>query len=538
MSRKKLWMIITAAVVAVAVAGGGAYFLLRTKGSPKATAQAFLAGWQRGDTPAMRDEVAAPPADFDSQYRALKTLGVSRVRANLGKVTKAGGRTVAPFSAELQLPSGPWRYQGRLQLAKQGHGWKVAWTPEAIHPDLHAGQHLTTAHRWAKRGRVFAAGGAPIDGTDVSGSVQQLVGSVGPATKDEIKKLGVQAGDPVGRGGVQERFAKRLAGRPTLVISTADGQNHAVKTVGTIAGQPGQNVKTSIDLRIEKAAADAVRSQSKPTSFVAIRPSTGQVLAVANVPGGFDRAVQGTYPPGSTFKVVTAYALLHSGMTPGSKVSCPKTATIGGQKIHNSEGEELGNIDLKEALAQSCNTAFALQTEKHLSARTLASTAGLFGFNQKLTPGFGVTASGFPTPQGPSELAAAAFGQARDTSNALGMAGVAAAVANGTWHPPALITDPQVPQPAKPNKLDGGITAQLAGMMRAVVTHGTAKDAGLPAGTFGKTGTAEFGTGKKLKSHAWFMGYRGDVAFAVVVEGGGFGGKVAAPLAAKFLKAL
>lgn len=75
-------------------------------------------------------------------------------------------------------------------------------------------------------------------------------------------------------------------------------------------------------------------------------------------------------------------------------------------------------------------------------------------------------------------------------------------------------------------------------MMRAVVTKGTAHGAGLPAGTAGKTGTAEFGTGPKLDSHAWFMGFRGDLAFAVVVEGGGMGGSVAAPVAAHFLKSL
>lgn len=75
-------------------------------------------------------------------------------------------------------------------------------------------------------------------------------------------------------------------------------------------------------------------------------------------------------------------------------------------------------------------------------------------------------------------------------------------------------------------------------MMSAVVTKGTAKSAGLPSGTHGKTGTAEYGTGEKLNSHAWFMGFKGDVAFAVVVEGGGGGGAVAAPVAATFLRNL
>jgi cell division protein FtsI/penicillin-binding protein 2 len=74
-------------------------------------------------------------------------------------------------------------------------------------------------------------------------------------------------------------------------------------------------------------------------------------------------------------------------------------------------------------------------------------------------------------------------------------------------------------------------------MMDAVVTNGTAAGAGLPAGTHGKTGTAEFGTANPPQTHAWFIGYRGDVAVAVIVTGGGIGGTIAAPIAAKFLNA-
>jgi cell division protein FtsI/penicillin-binding protein 2 len=75
-------------------------------------------------------------------------------------------------------------------------------------------------------------------------------------------------------------------------------------------------------------------------------------------------------------------------------------------------------------------------------------------------------------------------------------------------------------------------------MASVVQSGGTAAGAGLPAGTYGKTGTAEFGTGNPPATHAWFIGFRGSVAFAVIVEGGGVGGRVAAPLAARFLAAL
>jgi hypothetical protein len=539
--RKHLWVAVAVAAVVILGVAGGAYVLLRTKGGPAQTARAFLSGWERGDLPAMRVATVSPPGDFDQAYQALRSdLGVTGVQATLGKVVHKGGHATAPFTAALRLPVGTLRYQGRLLLTTSDQKWKVAWSPEAIHPDLHAGQHLKTSYQWPKRAKVLAADGTPIDGTDVTGSVQQLVGTAAPVTAKVAKRLGVsyEKGDLVGQAGIEQRFDKRLAGKPTAIVSTTDASNHAVKTIADFPGQPGRDVKTSLDLHVEQAAANAIQGQSKPTSLIAMRPATGEVLAVANAPGGFDRAMQGTYAPGSTFKVVTSYALLQNGLNPASKVDCPKVANVGGQKIHNSEGEELGSITFSDALAQSCNTAFALQTQKLLNPAKLASAAATFGFNQKIDPGVRVNAGSFPTPTSDAELALAGFGQARDLSNALSMAGVAAGVAAGTWRPPSLVSEPQVSRKLKANRLDPTVTSQLTGMMRAVVTSGTAKPAGLPPGTAGKTGTAEYGSGKKPPTHAWFMGFRNDVAFAVVVEGGGFGAKAAAPLAARFLKGL
>jgi len=543
---KYLWVAIGAgALVVVLGIAAGAYVLLRTKGSPKSTASTFLSAWEHGDGARMRAATLSPPPDLDQQYQGLRTgLGVTAVRTTLGRVTKQnGGHAIAPFTTDLVLPMGTWRYQGRLRLVTDQHKWKVAWSPESIHPDLHTGQHLTTSYQWPRRARVLAADGGLIDGTDVSGSVQQLVGSTGALTDKQAKKLGTsyRKGDIVGISGIQQRFDKRLAGTPTASVTVADASNHPVKMVGGFPGKPGRNVRTTLDQHTQRAASTAVMGQHKPTSMVVIRPSSGQILAVANLPGGFDRAMQGIYPPGSTFKVVTAYALLRSGLSPSTKVECPKTANVGGQVIHNSEGEELGGISFTEALAQSCNTAFALQTQHRLNPARLVSAASLFGFNQKIDPGVRVAAGSYPTPTGTAEMAVSGFGQGKDLANALNMAGVAAGVASGTWRPPVLVSDPQVPQKARAGRLDPTARGQLAQMMRAVVTSGTAKPVKLPAGTYGKTGTAEYAAGRKGKeppTHSWFIGFRGDVAFAVIVEGGGFGAKVAAPIAKRFLNAM
>jgi hypothetical protein len=549
MQSKYLWAAIAGGTVVIVGIAVGTYVLLRTEGSPGATASAFLSAWERGDAAARHAETLAPPSDMDGQYKALRTgLGVTGVHTTLGKVTKEGdSHATAPFTADLTLPMGTWRYQGRVRLATDHQKWKVVWTTETIHPDLHPGEHLVTSYKWPARARVVAADGSLIDGTDVSGSVQQLVGGTAPLTDKQAKKLGPSyaKGDVVGRSGIQERFDRRLGGTPTASVTVVDASNHTVKTVGGFPGKPGRNVRTSLDLRVQRAAASAVLGQKKPTSMVVLRPATGQILAVANVPGGFDRAIQGTYPPGSTFKVVTAYALLQSGLSPSAHVKCPKQADVGGQTIHNSEGEELGDITFSDALAQSCNTAFALQIRARLSPSRLSSAASLFGFNQKIDPGVQVAAGSFPTPRGDAEMAVSGFGQGRDLANALSMAGVAAGVSAGTWRPPVFVVDPAIPQKARAGRLDPRLRGELMNMMRAVVRTGTAKPAGLPAGTAGKTGTAEFGStpvgpkGKKhLPTHAWFMGFRGDVAFAVVVEGGGFGAKAAAPIAKRFLNGL
>lgn len=542
MQRKHLWIVIAAAtVVVVAAAGGGAYVLLRTKGGPAQTASAFLSAWDRGDLAAMRLATVTPPPEFDRQYQRLRgDFGVTKVHTTLGRVTKRGDHATAPFSAELTLPAGTWRYQGRLVLKTADRHWKVDWSPEAVHPDLHDGGHFVTSYRWPQRAKILAANGTAIDGGAAPAAVQHIVGGLGRLTDKQAKHLGspYKRGDVVGTSGMQQRYDKRLSGSPTATISVADASNHPVKAVGTFPGTPGRTVKTTLDTHIEQAAVNALLGQAKPTSLVAIRPSTGQIVGFANAPPGYDRAMQGIYAPGSTFKVVTAYALLQGGLNEASRVQCPKVANVGGQTIHNSEGEELGDITFKDALAQSCNTAFALQTHRLLSPAKLASAAGLFGFNQKVDPGVKVTPGSFPSPTSDAEMAVAGFGQGRDLSNALSMAGVAAGVSSGTWRPPTFVTEPHVAQKAKEGRLDPGIRDELVDMMHAVVTSGTAKPAGLPPGTAGKTGTAEYGSGKKPPTHAWFMGFRDDIAFAVVVEGGGFGAKAAAPVAKRFLNGL
>ena len=116
---------------------------------------------------------------------------------------------------------------------------------------------------------------------------------------------------------------------------------------------PGHNVQTSLDLRYQLAASHAVSSAatSKPVDMVVLQPSTGRILAVIERPGGFDRVLQGIFPPGSTFKIVTASALTKKGLRPSTTVQCPATANIGGRTFHNFDNEHLGSTSLLNAFA-------------------------------------------------------------------------------------------------------------------------------------------------------------------------------------------
>ncbi|GGL01792.1 penicillin-binding protein [Sphaerisporangium melleum] len=529
-------------VLAVGAAAGGAYYVLHTRGSAEQTASHFAAAWSRGDLAAMKADLTGPAPGFDAAYaEPVRQLGAEKVAIRLGTVTPAGDdRAKAAYTATMTLKDvGAWTYTGSLDLVVKDHHWKVAWTPAAVHPALTAGSHLALKTTWPQRAAIEDASGGRIDTGEAGGSVQQLVGYLDKATAKDVTRLGsaYRPSDPVGRGGLQETFQKRLAGTPTsaIVVTDASGKK-SLRTLQTFEGSPGSPVRTSLDPAVQRAAVEAVRDLSKPASLVAVRPSTGEILAVVNNRGGFNRALDGRYPPGSTFKTITAAGLLAEGLTPDSKVTCPKTANVGGLSIRNSDHEAFGSLSFLDSYAHSCNTTFAPLAAQHLGGGKLREIATKMGFNQPLSIGVPAAKASLPEPAGDAELAAESFGQARITASPLVIATVAAAVADGTWRPPTLV--PSIKQKVQPQPLPETVVPQLRSMMAAVVTKGTAARAGLPKGTAGKTGTAEFGTGPELDSHAWFMGYRGDVAFAVVVEGGGMGGKVAAPAAARFLRAL
>ena len=545
--RLRIAALITAALLVLVLAGaGGGYLLLRTIGSPRQTAASYLADWQRGSYAGLQKvSVNVPSSGLAGPFTAAAAqLGQRRIRLSLGQVTSTGGSALARFTATADLASGHvWTYRGQLQLTRRNHRWWVNWSPAAIYPGLRSGERFVLHGSWPARAPVLAADGTVLSSPQAiaeSGSLTLLTGSVVTATAAQAKALGApyRAGDLIGLGGIEQADSAQLAGRPALAIQIEGPGRHLDATAARFAATPGTPVRTSIDMRTQLAAAQAVRSAAttKPVDLVAIQPSTGRVLAVVERPGGFDRAIEGEFPPGSTFKVLTASALAQSGLRPASAVQCPSHADIGGRTFHNDNNEHYGTTSLQTAFAVSCNTTFALLANQRLGGRALARTAAAFGFNAQPALGIPAALGKFTTPRDPVDLAADAFGQGTDLVNPLSQATVAAAIEDGTWRPPQLTVSPAPRQSARATAVSPAILDTLRPMMRAVVTSGTAAGVGFPAGVYGKTGTAEYGTGPHPPTHAWFIGYRGDLAFAVLVEGGGTGASSAGPIANAFVR--
>ena len=364
------------------------------------------------------------------------------------------------------------------------------------------------------------------------------LGTVGAITAELLDELG----DPyvstsiVGRSGLELVHERRLAGTPSGDIRLVDAAGQLVAVQETFPGVDPEPVITALDADAQAAAEAALAGIELPAALVAIDIETGGIRALVSRPADeFARALTGRYPPGSTFKTVTAAAFIEAGGSAGSGVDCPAEAFVGGLRFTNAGGSALGRVSLQQAYAASCNTAF-VGLASGIEEQALFGAATAFGFETSYSVGLDVAGGSIPPPVDDAELAASAIGQGRVTASPVHMASVAAAVASGAWRSPFVVVDPVPAATAEAPPLSDAVVADLQAMMRAVVTSGTGGAAAAAGSDIsGKTGSAEFGDDDPPRTHAWFIGYRDDLAFAVMIEGGGAGGGVAAPIAAAFL---
>lgn len=367
---------------------------------------------------------------------------------------------------------------------------------------------------------------------------RRLVGSVAEVTAEQLQELGApyQVGDVVGRSGIERVYERQLAGEPTMEAQIVDPLG-LVESLAYREGVPGQPVQTTLDLGLQAAAEATFAGESRPSAFVVVDAASGEIRAAANSPvDGAERALSGRYPPGSTFKVVTATGMLASGATVDTTYPCPGTTALGGREVQNAGGFALGTVTFLEAFAASCNTTFGSQAIA-IGADAMVAAAEAHGFNVEYDMGLpGAFGGSYPRPESDTELGASGIGQARVEASPAHMASVAGAAATGVWRAPHVVRGPEVPE----RPLPPGIGEQLRQMMRAVVTGGTGTAAEVPGDppVIGKSGTAQYGNQTPLQEHAWFVAARGDLAVAALVEGGGGGGSNAGPLAGRFFSSV
>ncbi|MEP7191931.1 MAG: penicillin-binding transpeptidase domain-containing protein [Actinomycetota bacterium] len=371
-----------------------------------------------------------------------------------------------------------------------------------------------------------------------------LLGSYGPVTAETVKnsKGRYVAGDYAGFGGLQGQYNTVLDGTPGFKVTSTDKPGVALVEKPATDGKP---LTLTLDTKTQKAAEAALVGGKSPSALVAVDVATGDLLAVANAPeGGMNRALLSRYAPGSTLKVATTYSLLSKGMSPSKPVNCPPSITIQGTTMVNYEHESGGMLPFSTDFAMSCNTAF-VGVSQTMGASDVHDGALALGVGAPWGKHLGLDGAfqgSVPVATSKTEKATSAFGQGRTEASPAALAVMAASVARGTYIEPALIKSPAVAGADRaPKPLDAKAASELRTLMRLVVTSGTARGVltSVPGGpVYGKTGTAEYGTSKPLPTHAWFIGWQGNVAFAVLVEDGASGATVAGPIAAHFLENL
>ncbi|MBM7173185.1 penicillin-binding protein [Streptomyces sp. G44] len=492
-----------------------------TNAEVRETARKFLGAWAAGDA----GKAAGYTNHAEAASRALtgyrEDAHISRVkltpkRASGGHVPFAVSATVSYQGKSKRLT-----YASRLTVVRGESTGRalVDWSERVLHPSLEKGDALVTGEAAAPPLKTVDRAGAALRKKDYP--------SLGPVLDALRAKYGEKAG---GTPGVE------------LYVRPAGGGSEAVtRTLLTLRKGRAGELRTTLSAGLQKAAERAVLRYGE-SSVVALKPSTGEVLAVANNrKDAFNAAFLGTGAPGSTMKIVTAAMLIDKGVTKESgPAPCPATAVWQSQTFPNLKGMAPNeSATFSESFARSCNTAFVkLIDEDGLTDSSLTETArNGFGLGADWKVGVPSFDGDVPASPGP-DRAANAIGQGKVRMSPLDMASVTATAVTGGFRQPVIV----------PRSLDGrelatarglpaSTVAQLRRMMHRTAVNGTGARAmaGLTGDIGAKTGSAE--RDGRARSDSWFTGYRGDVAAAAMTEQGGHGGDAAGPIVADVLRA-
>ncbi len=569
--------------IAVVIGAGGTLSACTPKPmGPEPTAQAFFQALAKGDT-ASAAELSDRPADaraaLNEAWSGLQATGLDATVLS-SKYAEDTGSIAYRYTWHLPKDRS-WTYDGQLNMVRDEGRWEVRWSATGLHPNLGENQTFVLRADQPRRASVNERGGTDVlvpgylyhyslDAKAAAGELMATARAVTDALRPfddtmDPQRLAEQASSSATaldlitlRQSDHDRVAPALADRPGVVITPQaellptderfapaiinevkksvvdelDGQagwrvvsvnqnGGDVDVLNEVAGAPAPSITISLDRAVQDAAQDAVNMVGRKAMIVAIKPSTGEILAVAQnaaADGDGSTATTGLYPPGSTFKIITAGAAIDRDMaTPNTLLGCPGTAEIGQRIVPNYGGFDLGTVPMSRAFASSCNTTFA-ELASRMPPKGLTTAAAQYGIGLDYKiDGITTLTGSVPPTVDLAERTEDGFGQGKVLVTPFGMALAAATVAAGKTPVPQLIEGRPTETtgdatPISPKMIDG-----LRPMMQLVVTNGTAKDLNGSGDVRGKTGEAEFNGG----SHAWFAGYRGDLAFAALIVGGG-----------------
>ncbi|MFF4990927.1 penicillin-binding transpeptidase domain-containing protein [Streptosporangium saharense] len=358
-------------------------------------------------------------------------------------------------------------------------------------------------------------------------SPAQIVGTVTAVTPETEQQLGgpQRAGDTVGRTGLQKAYQEHLTGSTETRVITVD-----LKTNQQVAElrkwRPSRStspVRTTLDGPAQKAA-DTALFGTTPGMLVAVQASTGEIRAVGSTKEYNQEkdALAGKFPAGTTFSIMTVEGLLKAGISTKQRLACPVERSVGGARFRQADPPGGTAPSLLGDFASGCVTALTALARR-IDGTELTASATRFGIESPWT----LPLKSFSGSIGPLRTDAAtakAIAGQNVLVSPLSMALVAGAAASGTWRPPILVTDPKSPDPAaeaeppkppSPIKIDDKAVATLRTLMRSGVVAGSARSATAPgAPVHGLTAAAT----QNRKPLAWFVGWQGDIAVAVLME--------------------
>ena len=422
------------------------------------------------------------------------------------------------------------------------------------------------------------------------------LGEIGSRQLKTFRDDGYELGDEIGQYGLEKRWEQYLRGKGGGQQVEVDAVGRRVRVLSEVISGPGYSVHLTLDRKLQQTAHEAL--QGKEGTIVVLDVNSGAILAMASTPA-FDpnvfsrgiksdewralikdrlrplsnRAIQGQYPPGSTFKILMAIAGLEEEVIqPEAKIFDPGYFAFGNRNFRDWKKEGHGAVDLHRSLVESCDVYY-YQLGARLGIDNIAKWARAFGLGEKSGALLDDEKSGLvPDTQWkrkrlrqawyPGETLSVAIGQGYLTVTPLQIANMMAAVANGgTLYRPRLVSRvesidgqkvyEQGPEVIRTIRLKSGTLTRVRHALADVVhgNAGTGKAARSPIiALAGKTGTAQVieMKGAYIKSeqlsyfnrdHAWFVSYapleKPEIAIAVLIEHGGHGGEAAAPMAKK-----